>query len=88
MVTYVLGGLGGIALVTGSIVAAIGFAKRSDLDVCKPRCNPEDVDGMRHTFVASDILVGVGILSLAAAAYFYFSRPSRSLAAEGGAVRF
>jgi len=72
---YVLGGFGLASVAAGAVVAATGFAKRSDLGGCKPGCNPDDVDAMRRTFVVSDALVGVGVASLAAALVLYVTRP-------------
>jgi hypothetical protein len=78
---YVLGGLGVLGVGVGTAFAIAGFGKRSDLGDCKPRCNPDDVDSMRRTFVVSDVLIGVGIVALAGAAYFYFTRPPSSASA-------
>jgi hypothetical protein len=90
---YVLGGAGLAGLAVGSIVAATGFSKKSDLDGCKPGCNPDDVAAMRRTFVVSDVLIGLSVISLGAAAYLYFTRPARTppavgLLAEPGVFRF
>jgi len=73
---YVLGGFGLASVAGGAVVAATGFAKRSDLASCKPRCDPDDVDAMRRTFIVSDLLVGVGVASLAAAVFLYVTRPA------------
>jgi hypothetical protein len=89
-VVYVLGAVGLASLTGGAIVAATGLSKKSDLDQCKPGCNPDDVSSMRRTFVVSDILIGIGVVSLATAAYFYFARPARrsAIARDLGLIRF
>jgi hypothetical protein len=75
---YGLGAAGIAAIVGGSVLAVVGFSKRSDLDACKPGCDPDDVGAARRTFVVSDVLFGVGVVALAAAAYVYVTRPYRS----------
>ncbi len=74
---YVLGGIGAASLVTGTVVALTGLAKKSELDACRPGCDPADVDAMRRTFLVSDVLIGVGIVAVGVAAYVYLGRPTR-----------
>jgi hypothetical protein len=75
---YALGALGLASVGSGAAFAISGFSKRSDLDTCKPYCKPDDVASARRTFVVSDVLIGVGLVSLAVAVYLYASRPTRS----------
>lgn len=89
-IVYVLGVFGIASLTGGAIVGINGFSRRSELDRCSPACDPDDVASARRTFIVSDVLLGAGAVSLAAAAYLYLSGSSHGSAAQGGpgTVRF
>lgn len=71
LVGWILAGAGVLSLGAG---VGFGLGAQSDIDglksSCSPRCSPSDVDPVRTKLLASDILVGVGVVSLAAGAYF------------------
>lgn len=50
-----------------------GNAKRSDLDAanCKPNCAPSDVDAIKTDYVVADVMLGVGIATLAVATILF-----------------
>ncbi|MEI9941511.1 MAG: hypothetical protein WDO69_30190 [Pseudomonadota bacterium] len=75
VMTYVLGGVGVVAL--GSFVyfrvKGVSDYNAANSDTgCSPNCNPDDVDSIRKKFTYSYISLGVGAASLAGAAAFYF----------------
>jgi hypothetical protein len=75
------------ALVGLSVVAVGSFAyfgwtgnKRLD-DMtgqggCAPRCNPDDRDAVKRRFLVADVSLGIGVLSLGAAAVLFFAIPT------------
>jgi hypothetical protein len=77
MLTYVLGGVGIAALAGSTVFELRGLSKRSDLDSqnCKPYCDKTEVDSAKQSILIGDVALGVGVASLGAAAYFYFTRP-------------
>jgi hypothetical protein len=83
-VSYVLGGVGVAALAASVFFESKGLSQRSDLDSqqCKPYCNKSDVDSAKQSILIGDMSLGVGILSLGAATYFYLTRPSVPVAAQ------
>jgi len=71
--TYVLGGLGVVALGGFAYFRISGVNDyNAKNDQCSPGCNPDDVDPIRKKFTYSYVSLGVGIASLAGAAAFYF----------------
>ena len=81
MTVYVFGGLGAIA--TGSF-AYFGLTGRSEVlsleRDCRPYCTQTEVDATQRKLVAADVSLGVALLSLGAATYFYVARPQRPVA--------
>lgn len=67
-----LGIAGGALLLTGIALGVVGVVKRSDLDSCKPGCTADAIGDTRTFFVAGDVVGGVGVLALGAAAAVYF----------------
>jgi hypothetical protein len=47
---------------------------------CAPHCKDSDLDGVHTKLLLSDIGLGVGVLALAAATYFWLSAPSSAKA--------
>jgi len=81
---YVFGGVGVVGLAAGTFFALRGNSKKSDLDACKPNCDPNDVNTMSHNYAIADIAWGVGVVSGVAALYLYLTRPS--VAASAGST--
>jgi len=72
-----------VALSTSAVFAVDGLARKNELDDCKPRCAPSDVDAMSTQFTVADVALGAGIMAGVAAAYLFFTRPR---AGEAGAA--
>jgi len=86
---YGLAGAGVIALGAGVTLEVIGLSDRSSLmSTCKPTmsCDPAAVNAARTKVAAGDVLLGVGGLMMAGAAYVYFTRDNGA-AATSGAMR-
>jgi hypothetical protein len=73
---YVLGGAGLLSVGAFGFFTAWGFAARSDLDQCKPRCPQQQVDDARNRFAAGDVFLGIGLVTLGVATVLYFTRPA------------
>jgi len=74
---YALGGLGIGGLGAFGGFGAAGLSLRSDLDACKPDCDPNRVDDVRSRFAVANVALGVSLVALAGAAILYFARPSQ-----------
>jgi hypothetical protein len=74
---WLAGGIGLVALGSFVTFAAIGRSQESDLEPCKPRCLKDDVDGVRVKYLVADISLGVSIVALGVATYF-FLKPSKA----------
>jgi hypothetical protein len=73
VMTYVLGGLGVVALGGFTYFRLSGVSDyNAKNQECAPGCNPDDVDPIRNKFTYSYVSLGVGVASLAGAAAFYF----------------
>ena len=71
---WIFGGVSVVALATSAVFAIDGLGKKSDLDSCKPRCSPSDVDAMSSSFTFADVALGAGVMAGAAAVYLFLSR--------------
>lgn len=86
---FVLGGVGVAALGAFTYFAVSGINDRSDLNsTCAPRCASSDVDAIRTKFIVADIAGIVGVASLGAAAWLWFSQPKANSAASSTTVGF
>ncbi len=88
VVAYVLAGVGVAALGGFAAFAITGKSAQSAMDGCKPNCTRAQLDKMRLRYLLADISLGVGVVSLGAGGYLYFSasrEPSGS-AWRGGSV--
>jgi hypothetical protein len=84
---YVLGGLGVAALGSFTFFAISGKSKQNDLESgCAPRCADSEVAVMDHRYLAADISLGVGIVSLGAATWLLLSRRSQTSSAPSAWV--
>lgn len=63
--TWVLGGIGAASLVGFAIAGGIGLAEKNDA-TCAPNCSDAEVDSIRTKFIAADVLLAVGLTTLAA----------------------
>lgn len=88
--SLVLGGVGVLALGSFAIFGISGKNDVDDLQKCKPNCAESDVDSARTKLIIADISLGAGIVALAGAAFFYFTRPKVSTNVQTGtsSVRF
>jgi hypothetical protein len=76
-----LGALGVASIGAGTIFYAFGLGERSDLSLtCAPThaCSDSRIHAAEAKLVVGDVLVGLGIVSLVAAAYMYFAAPRKS----------
>ncbi len=74
VMTYVLGGLGVVALGSFIYFRVSGVNDYNSMNEgCSPGCNPDDVDPVHRKFTYSYVSLGVGIASVAGAAVFYFA---------------
>jgi hypothetical protein len=72
---YVLGGVGlvGVGLFVG--IAVDAGARYDTLDhSCAPRCSPDEVDGIRRSYVIADVALAVGGTALVASAVWLIAR--------------
>jgi hypothetical protein len=85
LVAWVLGGAGVAALAAGGILwltadGDVSSAKEAPPNGCAPNCPQDRVDGIRTKYVVSDVLFGVGVVSLGFGAYFFFAHGGDSAA--------
>jgi len=77
--TYVFGGLGIAAAISGSAWGISNMSLRSDMEDkvngCAPNCSDQAIDVLKQRALLADVSWGVSVLSLATAATIYFLRP-------------
>lgn len=74
VMTYVLGGLGVVAIGGFVYFRVTGVNDYNALnESCSPGCDPADVDPIKQKFTYSYVSLGVGIASVAGAAAFYLA---------------
>lgn len=67
-------GVGVAGLAGFGALGAWGHSSESKLqDTCSPYCSKSDISSVRTKYLLADVSLGVGIASLAAGAYFFFS---------------
>lgn len=87
--TVGLGATGAGLVAVGVTLGIIGAAKRGGLDDCRPNCSASRLDTVRPFFVSGDVLGGLGILFLGAAAVTYFTHwPSARVSSNGLFLQF
>ncbi len=83
--------LASVAVVAGVSFAYFGATGQSDVSnlraTCAPSCAQSDVDAARTKLLVSDVSLGVGVVSLAAAAWFFFHRGASSSASTQSAIQ-
>jgi hypothetical protein len=73
-----LAGIGIGVVGVGTIFYAVGLNQRSELAAtCKGHCDPSSVHSAQAKLVIGDVAVGLGIVSLAAAAIVFFTSPRK-----------
>ncbi|HEY3495691.1 MAG TPA: hypothetical protein VGK73_13430 [Polyangiaceae bacterium] len=83
--TYVLAGLGVVALGGFAFLRLSGASEYSDLEKeCSPRCDPNDADSARLKYQMSYAALGLGIAALGGAAIIYFANSGSSESASVG----
>lgn len=78
---WIFGGVSILALGTAAFFALDGISKKDDLEACKPRCAPSDVDAMSASFTVADIALGAGVVAVAATVYLLLDRPDEAKSA-------
>jgi hypothetical protein len=82
---WALGGVGAAGIVTWASFGLVALYAHpglaSTLSSCKPSCPSSDVSTVRTRFAVADVAAGIGVLSLAGAAYVFFTRPTVSASA-------
>jgi hypothetical protein len=71
----VVGAVGLVGVGVFATLGLLGTAKKSDMDACKPNCNPADVSTVRTQFIAADVALAVGGVALASAIVWILLRP-------------
>ena len=72
---FAVGGLGIAAMGSFAFFGLRGYREEVSLESsCAPRCAPGSDDAMRRDYLVADIALGVGVLSLVAAAWLYVAR--------------
>lgn len=90
VVTWVFGAISVVSLAGGAYFALSGLGRKGDLDDsgCAPRCGADEVNAMSRNLALGDVLLGIGLVSGAAAVTSYVLRPTVDVvpAASGAAV--
>jgi hypothetical protein len=82
-VTYALAGVGGLGIASFVGFGLAGKSLEHELDDCAPNCtNHRTADRMHTRYLIADISLGVGMLSLGAAAYLFFTHPKSFSSAQ------
>jgi hypothetical protein len=69
-----------LGVMGGAGFAYFGLSARSRenelrADNCSPRCSKDETDAIEREYIYADVSLGVGVLSVGAASYFFFTRP-------------
>jgi hypothetical protein len=79
---YVIGGVGLASLGTSVAFLTWGHHDNELLDQCSPNCSQESVDHVKSMYIAADVALGVGVVSLGVATWLYFSESSGTAPAD------
>ena len=88
VMTWVLGGVGFIALAGATYFMIDGINTRHDLDKlqCAPTCDSNDVDRARTSLLVADILGVAGLIAVGGALVIYVTRPDASPRSAGVSI--
>ncbi len=87
--TWVLGGVGAVALGSFAYFGLTGASDASNLrNTCAPRCSSSSVSDVRQKLLIADISLGVGIVSLGVAGYLWLSSGHHEEPAQPHEARF
>jgi hypothetical protein len=81
--TYVFGGVGALALGSFAYFGLSGKFQESHLSsTCRPNCSDDDINGVRRSYLAADISLGVAVVAIGVATWFALTtrqspRPAR-----------
>jgi len=85
----VLGGVGVLGIAGFAVLGLTTNARVRELeDTCAPHCDPADKDAVARRYLVGDVLLGVGVVALGAAATLYvLDRPTTAAVTpvKGGA---
>ncbi len=74
---WIFGGITVAATASFVLWGLAGNARRDTLrDECAPFCSASDASSVNRRYLAADLSLGVAVVSLGAASFFYFTRPS------------
>jgi hypothetical protein len=74
---YVFGGIGVASFAVGAVLGITGKSDVNNLrSTCAPNCTDSQVTSDKTKLALADTLMGVGIVSVGVAAYFFFTRHS------------
>ncbi len=73
---WVFGGLGLASLGGFAYFGVTGLNQESTLRECRPHCTESAVSDARRSYLFADVTLGVGVVSLLAATYFFMKRPA------------
>ena len=71
---YALAAVGAAAAGGFVAFAVMGNSGHRDLEPCKPACASSDVNIVRTKYIVADVMLGLSLVALGAAAYIYFTR--------------
>jgi len=84
---WIAGGVAGAGLAAFATLAAVGTAKKNELDTtCSPLCTPSDLAPARTAFAAADVSLAVGLVAAGVATTLVLTRPARPVSPLRAAV--
>jgi hypothetical protein len=87
VIVFVLGGVGVAGVAAFATLGILGKNERDDLrDTCAPSCSEDDVSSVRTKLILADVSLGVGVVSLGVATYFFITAPRQPPPPKSGAA--
>lgn len=74
--TIAFAALGVVSLGAFGYFGYRGNGGKSDLEACRPACDPARVDDVRRDYLIANVSAGVGVLFLGIATYTFLTRPT------------
>jgi hypothetical protein len=69
LLPWIIGGVGGAAIIAGGVLAIVGGVERSNADSeCAPYCHPDVSESIRTKWIAGGLAASGGVLLIAVAA--------------------